>query len=230
MIVYHGSYKEIAIIDLSKCEIGRDFGRGFYVTKYLDQAQFWAKRKGMVNKCEGVITTFNYFDNASEHFKLNVLRFKEYDEEWLDFIIKNRHPDAPVHDYDIIEGPVANDDIAKRIFIYLAGEVSKDDFLKELKFKHQPSHQIAFCTMASLQMLERDVKKSDIALLNIDDSIIQSLAKEKNISDEKAVDLYFSSDVYKELNIKKDDLMNKLWEDIYSLILKELAIEIPTEA
>ena len=34
MNVYHGSYMEIAEIDLSKCEKNKDFGQGFYVTKY----------------------------------------------------------------------------------------------------------------------------------------------------------------------------------------------------
>jgi hypothetical protein len=34
MIVYHGSYIEIKEIDLSLCEPRKDFGQGFYVTKY----------------------------------------------------------------------------------------------------------------------------------------------------------------------------------------------------
>ncbi|MCL2597848.1 MAG: DUF3990 domain-containing protein [Paludibacter sp.] len=37
MRVYHGSYTEIQEIDLSKCEIGKDFGQGFYVTKIKEQ-------------------------------------------------------------------------------------------------------------------------------------------------------------------------------------------------
>lgn len=44
MKVYHGSYIPIDHIDLSKCEKRRDFGRGFYVTNILEQAEFWAKR------------------------------------------------------------------------------------------------------------------------------------------------------------------------------------------
>jgi len=42
MKVYHGSYTEINEIDLLKCKAGRDFGRGFYVTNILLQAEFWA--------------------------------------------------------------------------------------------------------------------------------------------------------------------------------------------
>ena len=32
MKVYHGSYTAIEKIDLNRCEVGKDFGRGFYVT------------------------------------------------------------------------------------------------------------------------------------------------------------------------------------------------------
>ena len=42
MKVYHGSYTEISEIDLLKCKEGKDFGRGFYVTNILLQAEFWA--------------------------------------------------------------------------------------------------------------------------------------------------------------------------------------------
>ena len=39
MKVYHGSDLKIETINLSKCRIGTDFGRGFYVTKFLKQAE-----------------------------------------------------------------------------------------------------------------------------------------------------------------------------------------------
>ncbi len=35
MDVYHGSYTKIDKIDLSKGQLNRDFGQGFYVTKFL---------------------------------------------------------------------------------------------------------------------------------------------------------------------------------------------------
>ncbi len=116
---------EISVIDLSKCELGRDFGRAFYVTKLREQAEFWAKRKGRINNSNGYVTEYNFFENAFEHCNLKVLRFEGYDEKWLDFVVVNRRLDAPLHDYDIVEGPVANDDIAQRIFAYLAGAISK---------------------------------------------------------------------------------------------------------
>jgi len=225
MKVYHGSYTEVSVIDLSKCEIGRDFGRGFYVTKLREQAVYWAQRKGRINKTDGVVTEYTFFENAFEHFDLKVLRFDGYNEEWLDFVVKNRHPDAPLHEYDIVEGPIANDDIAQRIFAYLAGEISKKDFLDELKFKYKPSHQIAFCTLVSLQMLEWVNKKTDLSSFSIDDAIIQSLVNDKGIPEEKAVDMYFSSDTYKKLTDETTGFYDKTWKDIYNLLLQEFNLK-----
>jgi hypothetical protein len=221
MKVYHGSYTEVSVIDLSKCELGKDFGRAFYVTKHREQAEFWAKRKGRIHNCDGFVTEYNFIENAFEHYKLKVLRFDSYSEDWLDFVVANRRPDASFHDYDIIEGPVANDDITQRIFTYLAGEISKTDFLEELKFKHQPSHQIAFCTMASLQMLEWVNRKSDLSMLNIDDFITQSLIKNFDISEKEAIDMYFNSDTYRQLTDEATGLFQQSWEKVYRQLKQE---------
>jgi hypothetical protein len=42
MQVYHGSYTEIFDIDLSKSQLNKDFGKGFYVTKFRNHAENWA--------------------------------------------------------------------------------------------------------------------------------------------------------------------------------------------
>jgi hypothetical protein len=88
MKVYHGSYMKITEIDLSKGEPQRDFGKGFYVTKYLSQAEFWAFRKGIRAHAEGVITEFEFDEYAYSNKKFNTLRFETYDEKWFDFVIK----------------------------------------------------------------------------------------------------------------------------------------------
>ena len=222
MKVYHGSYMEVSVIDLSKCEFGKDFGRAFYVTKLQEQAEFWAKKKGKVHNCNGFVTEYNFYENAFESHNLKILRFDGYNEEWLDFVVKNRRPDAPMHDYDIVEGPVANDDIAQRIFVYLAGEVSRDAFLEELKFKHYPSHQIAFCTLASLRMLEWVNRRSDINMLSIDDAITQSLIKDFGMYEKDAIDFYFASNTYQKLTDETTNLYKQSWQSVYNLVQQEL--------
>ena len=101
-------------------------------------------------------------------------------------------------------------------------EISKDKFLEELKFKHHPSHQIAFCTIASLRMLEWVNRKSDLTMLNIDDAITQSLVKDFGMSEENAVDYYFASSTYEKLADETTNLYNQSWETVYELVKQEL--------
>ena len=60
MILYHGSYTEINAIDLKKSKPYKDFGRAFYLTKYYEQAKFWANRLGREHKKEGIVTEFEF--------------------------------------------------------------------------------------------------------------------------------------------------------------------------
>ena len=42
MILYHGTISKIGVIDLNKCRLRTDFGRGFYMTDKLGTARDWA--------------------------------------------------------------------------------------------------------------------------------------------------------------------------------------------
>ena len=39
MLLYHGSYTPVEVIDLKQCAPGKDFGQGFYLTSDLNQAR-----------------------------------------------------------------------------------------------------------------------------------------------------------------------------------------------
>lgn len=227
MKVYHGSYTEIETIDLSKGELQRDFGRGFYVTKLREQAEYWAKRKSNLKKTKGIVTEFTFYESAfaSDYYKL--LRFEDYSEEWLDFVILNRKNDLlnNVHNYDIVEGPVADDAIATRIILFLKGGISKNDFLEDLRFKHAISHQIAFCTEKSLAMLTKSWNKVDLNEFSIDETIAQSLLVDFEINEQQAIDIYFSSETYKKLINEATKLYEKSWIEIYELLLAELKLK-----
>jgi hypothetical protein len=224
MKVYHGSYMEIDVIDWSKCELYRDFGRGFYVTGIREQAEYWAERKARIAKSKAVVTEFEFVETAFEHWKFKVLRFNDYTEEWLDFVVMNRNRNLPVpaHDYDIVEGPVADDRVTRRIQVYLDGAVSREAFLEELKFfKH--THQICFCTHRSLQALELIHKKKFTGI--IDDNITQSLASDYNLSETQVIDAYFESRTYRMLSDETTGLYQKPWTEVYQLLLSELKLE-----
>jgi len=222
MKVYHGSYTLIDEIDLNLCEIGKDFGQGFYVTKLYQQAEFWSIRKGRIKRTNGVVTEFDYNENICRIMKLNVLRFDDYDEKWLEFVVQNRLNDTEqqAHDYDIIEGPVADDKITEQIKDYIAGTVTKEKFLKDLV--HNPSHQICFCTVQSLQALSLSKDNIDRAKYRIDKDILQSLMTDYRIDEIEATDHYYTSNTYSQLADETTEFYKKDWTEIYELLKQEL--------
>ncbi|MDR0843645.1 MAG: DUF3990 domain-containing protein [Tannerella sp.] len=226
MKVYHGSDTFIDVIDLNKCKPSRDFGRGFYVTKLRLQAEEMAARVAKRGKGQPVVTEFEFEEYAYEDEDLRVLRFDAYNETWLDFIILNRKNKThnPTHNYDIIEGPVADDAVSVRVNDYLQGKVSKADFLIELIHK-KPSHQLCFCTFQSLLMLERTDNKAECDIYHIDDRIIQQLMTDKGLPDTQASNLYFKSNTYLQLIDESTALYQKPWMEIYEMLLPELKLK-----
>ena len=226
MIVYHGSNIKIGSIDLKKCRPHRDFGRGFYVTKFRKHAENMAKIIGRKNKNEGIITEFEYSENAFTQSICKIKHFDSYDEEWLDFVVLNRNEDniEPVHEFDIVEGPVADDKVQNRIGHYLSGNINKKDFLEELKW-HEETHQICFCTEGALQTLKRiDYRKQISNLSHIGEPIVEKLVTDLGLDEETAADKFFSSNILAKLSDPENKLYEKDWTDIYKLLLTELKI------
>jgi hypothetical protein len=225
MIVYHGSSIEIKQIDLSKCEPYRDFGRGFYVTKIKQHAENWAKRKSRY-KHNGFITEYEFYYSELVTRNCKIKQFQTYDEEWLDFVVLNRNDKNPIpaHDYDIVEGPVADDKVQNRIVDYLNGEITKETFLEELKW-HEETHQICFCTVASLQFLKQpDSGKMVSKFLHIGEPIVEKLVTDFDLDEKTAIDKFFSSNTFSKLADTSNKLYEKDWTEIYNLLLNELKL------
>ncbi len=72
-------------------------------------------------------------------------------EEWLDFIINSRMGIS--HEYDIVIGAIADDQIYNYITDLVDGNITREAFWELAKFKH-PTHQIAFCTTRALDCLK----------------------------------------------------------------------------
>ena len=223
MKVYHGSYTLIETVDFSFCRKRRDFGRGFYVTKILSQAEYWAARKGDDNDTEGVVTEFDFDECFFEDGDLKTLRFTAYSDEWLDFVALNRlnRGNQQVHDCDIVEGPVADDDIAARVYDYVKGKVSKEQFLNELSMK-TPTHQVCFCTMRSLQALELNKDKIDVETVHTDNDIVKSIMTDYGITEMEAAGMYFKSETFTRLADENNCLYLKPWQEIYQMLKNEL--------
>ena len=226
MNVYHGSYTFIKEIDLSQSIPNKDFGKGFYVTKFRKHAEGWATIIGRRHKTKGCVTEFVFYDTEFTERLCKVKHFHAYDEEWLDFVVENRNPFGKTHDYDIVEGPVANDKVQHRIDDYLNGLVAKPDFLEELKW-HEETHQICFCTVKSLLTLRRADRKQVSILSNIAEPIVERLVLDSGMDDKTAADTFFSSVTFAKLADASTGLYEKPWEEIYDLLKTEMGKGIP---
>ena len=112
MKLYHGTNKDFDRIDLLKSKPNKDFRRGFYLSADYGQALDMAQVKvDLLETGCPIVQTYTIDDEAWE--SLRVLRFENYSEEWAKFILKNRNnpTDEAVHDYDVVIGPIADDQI-----------------------------------------------------------------------------------------------------------------------
>ena len=81
---------------------------------------------------------------------LNIKKFREMTEEWLQFVVNCRL--GLKHDYDIVEGPMANDTVWNYVNDFLTGKITRKQFWVLAEFKY-PTHQISFHTLSALNCL-----------------------------------------------------------------------------
>ena len=142
MVVYHGSNVIVVQPKILVNGFYKDFGYGFYCTNIETQAKRWALTK----RRNHVVNKYSYVEKAG----FNVCRFSKMSDEWLDFVVSCRS--GKEHEYDIIEGPMADDTIWDYIEDYISGMITKEAFWVLVKFKY-PTHQIVFCTEKALNTL-----------------------------------------------------------------------------
>ena len=157
MILYHGSNVDIESIDLSRSSVGKDFGCGFYLTTSKEQAERMGRRRARLYGGEMVVSSFEFDEKAAREAGMNIKVFESYSKEWADFILANRKNDTrtQIHVFDIVHGPIANDDVGYQIRRLLAGLITIETFLNELKFKEGVTYQYFFTTERSVQFLKK---------------------------------------------------------------------------
>lgn len=128
--------------EVRKTRYAKDFSWGFYCTNNYEQAARWSKK----GRSRGIVNVFEYTESPM----LNIKKFPEMSDEWLDFIAICRS--GKHHDYDIVEGPMADDTIWNYVNDFLSGDISREAFWALAKFKH-PTHQISFHTEVALKCL-----------------------------------------------------------------------------
>lgn len=137
MKVYHGSNVEVSSPDIKHSRRAVDFSQGFYVTTLHTQAEKWCQKY----KLRGQNAILSYYGlDEKDLNKCKVLKFSEYNEEWLDFILTCRRG-KDTTDYDIVIGGVANDNVFNTVELFFAGLIDKKEALKRLKYE-KPNLQI----------------------------------------------------------------------------------------
>lgn len=135
MILYHGSNTDIQKIDLSKSKVGKDFGHGFYLTPDYKTAENQAKRRADIDGGEPIVNVYEFDDNLLTSY--NISTFDGYSKQWAEFVKSNRANRArkQLHDFDIVIGPIANDDIGMQMRKFNAGRITIEEFMKAIEWK-----------------------------------------------------------------------------------------------
>ena len=140
--VYHGSTHRVVhpLVALGRKNL--DFGQGFYVTTYREQAIQWAMRQQILRRSQEAWLNVYVLDMekvSAGNYALT--RLDGYNNEWLEFIAVSRHGQTPWQGYDLIEGGVANDKVVDAVEAYLAGLADVEHTLNKLAYA-LPNNQI----------------------------------------------------------------------------------------
>ncbi len=182
-LLYHRSYVEVSIIDLSKCRNGLDFGKGFYLTSSLRQAVSFVPSQMRKAKSRGLIpeTTQNA-DGRGSIFKfqpnpnLKIRFFDAPDAEWLHFVASNRSralfPElcGKFETVDVVAGKIADDQTAMTLNNYVSGAFGEpgteraDRIAVELLEPNRLEDRFCFRTRKAISSLQfvRSVRYGDV--------------------------------------------------------------------
>lgn len=150
MKLFHGTNKKFTDIDLLRSKDKRDFGKGFYTTTIFEQAEKWAKNQQVRYGGDGsFVKEFEFIENTN----LKIKSFPEMNAEWLEFVKKCRIEGGTPHDYDIIKGPVANDNTMRTIALFISGIYTTEQAIEQLKF-FKVNDQVSFHTEKALKCLD----------------------------------------------------------------------------
>ena len=151
MILYHGSSIEVKKPILLKNQRELDFGKGFYTTSDLEQAANWAKRTAKRRGVDKAFVTVYEVDNTDIN-NIRLLNFDSPNKDWLDFVVKNRKGEYIAENWDVISGPVADDQTAQVIDLYLEGAYDEEEAIRRF-LTQRLKDKYAFKTNEALKLL-----------------------------------------------------------------------------
>ena len=156
MILYHGSNQEICNIDLSKSRPNKDFGQGFYLTADKEQALRMGEQKARQNGGSPILNIYEFDESVLGRADFNIKIFDSYSEEWARFILANRDRRTQVraHDFDIVVGPIADDQVGLQFFRYMKRYINLPTLIENLKYV-RVTIQYYFGTERAIKLLKK---------------------------------------------------------------------------
>ena len=160
MILYHGTNLTITEINLEKCRPHKDFGRGFYLTTIEEQAEKMAVRVSRLFGGEPVVNVYSFDEAFLENGELSVLKFDVPSVEWALFVTNNRTDKNDGSNnldlkYDVVIGPVADDDLSLLFNLFTEGYIDETALMNGMKFK-KLSNQYSFHTEKAINYLRKE--------------------------------------------------------------------------
>ena len=147
MNLYHGSYMKVQEPRIIAPVRSLDFGTGFYTTTNKGQAIRFTSKFVNLGKSR-IINIYDYEKNKANK-ELSILKFNEANLEWFRYVVANRAGKGKNGDFDIVIGPVANDQVYQVIEGFELGNYSEKEALNRfLAFKL--TDQVVFKTKKSL--------------------------------------------------------------------------------
>ena len=152
MVVYHGGTEVVAKPEIRTRLRMPDFGTGFYTTSSEEQAVRWAKHVRLIRGESSAVVT-SYDVSGFHAGELVVKKFESVTEEWFDAVIACRGGNDVFTGFDVVIGPVANDNVYQTIRFFETGVYSKDEAMRRL-LAERLFNQVSFKTAASLDCLK----------------------------------------------------------------------------
>lgn len=146
MRLYHGSIVEVRKPSLRYGRRRTDFGKGFYTTTLAEQAEHWAKiKKDRAKATRAVVSVYEVDDRIFNDAMLNVREFHGVDESWLEFVVNCRKKETEMHTFDLVFGPVANDNVFATVNLYESGVLDAPAAIAQLR-AYKTYDQLSFHT------------------------------------------------------------------------------------
>lgn len=150
--LYHGSTVAVRKPSLRPGRPNADFGKGFYTTGNIEQTIRWAHIKQEREEAQhAIVSVYEFDETLLESPDLNIRLFNGADEPWLYFVTACRQ--SRKHDYDLVQGPVANDKVFTTVNLFESGVLSAEAAILQLK-AYKTYDQLSFHTTNAIKELK----------------------------------------------------------------------------